>query len=326
MIVKISFDSKNENKYSLFFPMKNKRFNIVKNESNIDIQSLVKSLEIDDKDNNTIDESLALNITNWINNGWFISLMYHFASIHSFYVDYDDTTFKKKKQYIEDYMLNKDSSEVVEFNSNFRINLSDVEFNDSMYFKNIYITMLKRRTIRKFRLHSVNIAEIQIAIKKGMQRIFTTYLNKTLTNSKLKPLISYGQNFDYYISFFNVTGCESGLYKVDVVNKSLILLKKGNFSNQIFEYTSRQSNVFNAVCTFFFTLDFERVQRIYKHDKALRNMFIESGRIAQELILSFENVNLKCLPTPALEDGNICEFLEIDKSTNYPMYSLTFGQ
>jgi nitroreductase len=74
-----------------------------------------------------------------------------------------------------------------------------------------------------------------------------------------------------------------------------------------------------------FVFDLARYCWIYRHERALRNLFVEVGRIAQYLIIAGEQLGWSALPTPAIADSKMANLLGCGSERFYPAYTLTVG-
>jgi nitroreductase len=80
-----------------------------------------------------------------------------------------------------------------------------------------------------------------------------------------------------------------------------------------------------AAWTLVIVSDFAQYQWRYRHERALRHLYMATGRIAQRILVVGHTYGLGSLPTPAMHDLDCCDLLGIDAETHAPVYSLTMG-
>lgn len=86
-------------------------------------------------------------------------------------------------------------------------------------------------------------------------------------------------------------------------------------------------NVFeNASLSLFYSVNFLRYQWRYRHERALRNLYIESGRLMQKTIVIAEYLDAGSFITPALKDHKLASLLNLDTVDEVVLYSQTIGK
>jgi SagB-type dehydrogenase family enzyme len=166
--------------------------------------------------------------------------------------------------------------------------------------------LLKRKTHRKFQNSSLSFI------------VFSTML-RNLNNELFKGV------WHYYVAIFDVEHIPAGVYRYCPINHSLIGIKKGLFRNDLVTFLCGMSASLTASFLIIFSLDLKTAQQKFTYNRALREFYIESGRLAQKIILKGMQYNIGGLPSPAMRDSQICKFLEIYPNQCIPIYSLTMG-
>jgi SagB-type dehydrogenase family enzyme len=138
-------------------------------------------------------------------------------------------------------------------------------------------------------------------------------------------LNSYGVAFDFYIVVFEVESLTSGIYFYDLRDHAVLLLRSGTFRPVMTGLLSNQAAPDTAGWTILLVADLPQYQWRYRHERALRNLYLEAGRIGQHLILTSTLFGLATLPTPALADRDLSALLQLDPVRQTPIYSLTMG-
>ena len=177
--------------------------------------------------------------------------------------------------------------------------------------KQLYSTqqaLVRRKTRRGFKNIPVN-----------MDIFFTGIKN-------LFPSIEINlQGFHIYIIAYNIDQVSPGTYSYDTKNHSLSLIHKGNFSIEMSNNLQGMKAPRTAVFTIILVADFNRLQKLMPYPRGLRDTFIETGRLAQKIIISYMRFGIYALVTPALSDKTVIQLLKLKEPDYYPLYSLTFG-
>lgn len=134
-----------------------------------------------------------------------------------------------------------------------------------------------------------------------------------------------GFAFDPYIATFNVDGLESGIYYYSISQEWIRLKKIGNFRSEVCEGLIGHQQALSAACTVFLVVDFPRFQWRYRHERALRNLYVDAGRMAQYLLLVCTAYGVKCHITPAARDSSLARLLDIEVGRRQVFYAITLG-
>ncbi|GII75865.1 hypothetical protein Sru01_08470 [Sphaerisporangium rufum] len=120
-------------------------------------------------------------------------------------------------------------------------------------------------------------------------------------------LFSYGAAFDYYVGVYDVAGVEPGIHLYDPFTHALDDLGtvRGEAETRAAckELFIGQRQVDTAAATVFVVADFPRYQWRYRHERGLRNLYFDSARVAQALILVATACGLQTWLTPAVRDS-----------------------
>ncbi|MGO7753624.1 SagB/ThcOx family dehydrogenase [Rhizobium ruizarguesonis] len=134
-----------------------------------------------------------------------------------------------------------------------------------------------------------------------------------------------GFAFDPYIAVFDVEGIEPGIYYYNISEDRLRIVKKGNFRNEISSGLIGHEQAHTASCTILLTVDFCRFQWRYRHERALRNLYFDVGRMAQYLIVIATAYGIKTHLTPATVDDALADLLSIDPDARQVFHTITLG-
>lgn len=166
--------------------------------------------------------------------------------------------------------------------------------------------LLNRKTHRKFQETSIP------------SRLLSTLLGE------LKEEI-FADIWKYYIVIFNIEGIQPGIYRYCSAQHGLYLIKQGLFRNEAVKLLCGMAASYTASFLMIFAIDLEEAMKKFPYNRALREIYIDAGRLAQKILLKGMQHSVGGLPSPAMKDSQMCSFLEIDPSKYIPIYSITMG-
>ncbi|RUM15809.1 SagB/ThcOx family dehydrogenase [Rhizobium phaseoli] len=134
-----------------------------------------------------------------------------------------------------------------------------------------------------------------------------------------------GFAFDPYIAVFDVDGIEAGIYYYNISEDRLQVVKRGNFRKEVASGLIGHEQAHTASCTILLTADFSRFQWRYRHERALRNLYFDVGRMAQYLIIIATAYGIKTHITPATVDDALANLLSIDPDGRQVFHTITLG-
>ena len=134
-----------------------------------------------------------------------------------------------------------------------------------------------------------------------------------------------GFAFDPFIAVFDVQGLQSGIYYYSISQDALKLIKQGDFRQEVCRGLIGHQQALTAACTVFLVADFPRFQWRYRHERALRNLYVDVGRMAQYFILVATAYGIKNHITPATVDDLLAGLLNINSDDRQVFYSITLG-
>lgn len=163
-------------------------------------------------------------------------------------------------------------------------------------------------------------------IEVAMARLFATVQSKKGGRGIEQYTKSYGCAFNVYLLVYSVTDFASGIYTVDRDMATLTLLRTGSFSTQMSLVNWGMRAPLSANYSVVLTVDPRAYAWRYRHDRSLRNLMVEAGRIMHEFVLSGSCVDIQGVVTPATDDGLLSQILDLpENSQEIPFYTGTFG-
>ncbi|MDR7313772.1 SagB/ThcOx family dehydrogenase [Brevibacillus nitrificans] len=176
--------------------------------------------------------------------------------------------------------------------------------------------LMNRRSTRTYSRRPVDLKVFSSVLWYGYQRV---------RQNKLEVTHSIGVSFDNYIVVYSVEGISPGIYYYDISEHALILVREGEYREEMYKNLMTQSGPLTAGWTLFLVHDFVRFQTAYPYEAAMRHLFIEAGRIMQPLLLVGTANQLGGLVTPAIRDRKVSELMGLDIERQAPIYSITMG-
>jgi hypothetical protein len=226
----------------------------------------------------------------WFTKGWQNSLDYY-VSTRSLPFDsfkYTNIGNLKKSQLSDDFL-------------NPQNNLPAIKFN-------IPEALLRRRSKRVFNGESVP----KDIFQAGIENFYTHILDSL-----------YG--IELYFIIFNVEKIISGVHYYNCNANSFSLINEGNFAGEMIPMMQGMRTASKAAFTIVLTANFDDLLKMMPYERGLRNVYIDAGRLAQKLIISYAQYDIHCLVTPALSDCSLSRLLQLEEPHSAPLYSLTFG-
>jgi SagB-type dehydrogenase family enzyme len=184
--------------------------------------------------------------------------------------------------------------------------------------------LTKRKTIRVFsRTASVGADKLSSVLKLGLADIAAR--RRVDLADPLNYLQSHGVAFDFYVVVYAVDGIDAGAYLYDIASNALIPVRLGAHRDEMVRVLFGMRAPQTAAWTIVFAADFAQYQWRYRHERALRHIYMACGRHAQRLLIIGECLGLGTLPTPATSDRILECLLRFDTPRQAPVYSLTMG-
>lgn len=136
---------------------------------------------------------------------------------------------------------------------------------------------------------------------------------------------SYGLAWDVCVCVYNVDGVEQGAYRYRLDRHELALVRPGDHREAMTSVLQGMHSPATAGWTLGLVADCARYQWRHRDERALRRLYLETGVLAQELIILGESYGLSTLVTPAQQDRPFLGLHGFTADRHAPMYTLTMG-
>lgn len=166
--------------------------------------------------------------------------------------------------------------------------------------------LLNRKTYRKFQDNPISLQLLSTLLSELKGEIFSDIWN-------------------YYVVAFNIKEIPPGIYRYCPNKYGLYLVKQGLFRNQTMKLLCGMVASLTASFLIILSIDLEEAMKRFPYSRALREIYIDSGRLAQKLLLKGMQHYVGGLPSPAMNDSQMCSFLDIDPSKCIPIYTIAMG-
>lgn len=193
-------------------------------------------------------------------------------------------------------------------------------------FEALLARLMSRRTRRYFR--STPPVTAEQLLRTLISATETVRLNRGSEHQFRRPrdvLRSFGCWLELGVAVYAVQGLEPGQYRFDISASRLKLMRPENLREKVSELIWRQPAPLSAAYTIALFVDFAQARWRYRHQRALRNIFIELGRVGQHLINAGTAEGFGSFCTPAIHETAFAQMFGVDPMQLYPAYTITQG-
>jgi SagB-type dehydrogenase family enzyme len=271
-------------------------------------------LDAQDDDEEPSDENLVL----WQGHGWGLSLPIYAWSRSVAYYDSGPDEYVRRSEAL-DSMLRERSCPMPPEPDPSAVTLPDP---DGWKAPSLGAVIAKRRSVGAFRSNTIDQEVLAALLHHGTSKMREC---RRLSSSEdpQSLLISVGAAFDVYVLVYSVHGLAPGAYLYELEPNALSLKRPGNLRESVRAAFAGQPDPTNAAATVLLVADFDRYQWRYRHERALRNLYLESGRLMQPLILVATALGLQTGITPAIRDQLVGALLALDSENWQALHTLT---
>jgi SagB-type dehydrogenase family enzyme len=259
----------------------------------------------------------------WWERAWHPSLQYHLWSRKCRYYDDKDSTGERRREVLRKYRSAGPPPERISHSGAVHELRNPL---DPSAGNSLGRILLSRKTTRAYERIPETQEVLSAILWHGLDGVRRTRAAAAREEDLLDDLLSYGVAFDFYVIVYAVDGLTPGVHFYNLHGHSLILLREGDLRDEMRQCMLGQAGPRTAAWTIVIVADFAQYHWRYRHERALRNLYIEAGRVAQHLIVTSTAYGLGSLPTPAIRDEQCGKLLRIVPPRQSPIYSLTMGR
>jgi SagB-type dehydrogenase family enzyme len=178
----------------------------------------------------------------------------------------------------------------------------------------------KRKSIRQFSSEPLSLDHLSYLLwsTSGIHRIEMDYEFRTVPSAgALYPIESY-------VMPNNVSDIQKGIYHYSIKDHYLETIKLGEFATEMAEAALGQVMVRDAQAVFIWTAVLERSKWKYKQ-RAYRYIYLDCGRMGQNLALAAVSLGLGSCQIGALFDEEVNGLLDLDEQSETVVYMSVVG-
>jgi hypothetical protein len=165
--------------------------------------------------------------------------------------------------------------------------------------------ILGRRTYREFDTHPISWPACSTLLRQ--------------LNNEYFPII-----WQYYLVALEIDQLPAGIYRFYNQEDCLAPIREGNYRGQLTEALCGFYPTLTASFTVILAIDLQVAQRVLPYNRALREIYIDAGKIAQRLLIKGIQHGIGGVPI-AMRDQYIGKLLQIDIQKIMPIQSITMG-
>lgn len=167
--------------------------------------------------------------------------------------------------------------------------------------------LIKRRSIREYSKKPITMTELSQLLfsAQGVTgRMHSVLLRTAPSAGALYP-------FEIYVFINNVETLKNGIYHYSVRDHSIVLIKEGDFRDELMRAALEQEMVRDAGAVFILSAIFDRMRAKYG-ERGYRYIYMEAGHISQNIYLQATSLGLGSVVVGAFIDDHINNLIGVD--------------
>jgi len=183
--------------------------------------------------------------------------------------------------------------------------------------KNFWQVLRSRKTCRDFYGTSISQEVLSTLlfisfgfVHEGWEE-FKKYTLPEVSKRKTSPSGGGLHPIEVYVFIYHVEGVRPGLYYYNATSHTLVLLKLGDFEDQLISILANQYYAKGLSVGIFLTADFQKAWWKYPHSRGYRNVLYDLGHLSQTFLLSATALELQTWLTGAFHDSSIAKLLNV---------------
>lgn len=183
--------------------------------------------------------------------------------------------------------------------------------------------LLRRRSRGSFSGQPLRMDALAELLVVGMDRVRRQRPLASDHDDAASLLRSHGCAFDLHVMAYDVLGLAQGHYFYEPERQLLDLEAAGDFRDDVSQGFGAQPDQRGAAACLMLVADFDRYSWRYRHERALRNLYIDAGRVLGRLVLVAAALKLEIGVTPLLHDTEMRDLLALDDQRQAVLHTLT---
>lgn len=186
---------------------------------------------------------------------------------------------------------------------------------------NLWKVLQERRSIRDYSQAPLSLPELSNLLwaTQGItEKALSPWYRTAPSAGALHPI-------DTHLIINRVEGLDPGIYWFDVIDFSLLMKKRGDFSWPIAQAALNQDMARAAAVVFVWVAVIRRSRQKYQQ-RAYRYIYLDCGHIAQNLYLAATAMDLGCCGAAAFFDDEVNDLVDVDGQEETAIYLATVGR
>ncbi|MGW7534243.1 nitroreductase family protein [Amycolatopsis sp. NPDC054798] len=265
-------------------------------------------------------------IQHWLERNWSWAAPYYLASKRVRVADRDDPDGTTRRETLKNY-LEESAPPAPRLPDGDRIPLPAASAKGT---RSVGDVLVSRRTGPRPGLRTLKLSELGEVLDTGtdLLRRSVRYASE-YEEEPLRLLNSLGCALDVYVVAYDVEGVPSGLHRYLLGDHALVTMRAHEDTDALREEMQRilvgQPAPRTAAATIVLVADFDRYQWRYRHERAMRHLYVDAGHVAGYLLLAATSRNKQAHISPASSDTRGLRFLERDPAKDQIVYSISFS-
>ncbi|MFE9243270.1 hypothetical protein [Nocardiopsis sp. NPDC006938] len=262
-------------------------------------------------------------VEHWDKRNWTWSLPYYLFSRVEEFSDSADDTGQVRHETLRDYQRNGHLPPVPSFED--RISLPPLTNAPSTSLGEV---LRVRRSLPRPQPRRLSLEEFSNILTLGFHRVRELRKRAEISDDPVDLLRSLGSALDIYVSIYNVDGISPGIYYYSVYPHELGKVQEMEekvLRASMQKALAGQSAPTTAAATVTMIADFERYQWRYRHERALRNLYVDTGIVAGQLLLAVTSFQKQVHITPAARDSEALSLFQSSPERHQLLYNLSFA-
>jgi SagB-type dehydrogenase family enzyme len=266
-----------------------------------------------------IEDGRLTALRRWWTRGWHPSLSYYLWSRHHTYRDYTDSDGGVRRETLARYLRTAPPPRRRQIDGR----LIPLPPAGPVPQGSVGALLMRRRSVRAYAPIPVDLPQLSGVLAHGLDDLRA--IRQVPKEEPLNWLRSHGTPFDFYVVNHAVEGLAPGVYAYDLAAHGLRAVRLGDLRARMAAILIGMRAPETAAWTLVVAADFAQYQWRYRHERALRHLYMGVGRVAQRLIVVGHAFGLGSMCTPAACDLDACDLLGLDPDRQAPVYTLTMG-
>lgn len=258
----------------------------------------------------------------WIDRGWEGSLDYYQSTLDKRYADQGTDFLQQQSSALDQYHAATPMPQ-----EHYPSNLQWKKLPEPAVAerKTISEILLARRTTLVPEAHALPARDLSAILLEGFRKLASFRVPEVQADHR-QAMVNFGSSLDIYVVVFAIPELESGVYRYNITSHSLGLLTSGDFREEVQAVLVGQPAPRTAAVTVFYVSEVYRHQWRYRHERALRGLWIDTGKTVNEMLWTLALRDISPPISPAISDDVALKLLGLPVGIDRQvLYAVTFA-